>query len=101
MPDMDTFEHHGSRANPDSIADVDRPHDQLALREGMLIGIHDNDVARDLAVAADCHGACSDDLDATVEIRARADANAAATPAFEADTTEQSTIADFDTATAV
>src|SRR5438874_1260193 len=101
MSDSDTFEHHGSRPNPHPIADVDRPHDQLTLRKGMLIGIHAEDVARNLTVAADCDGACSYDLDATVEIRTRADANAGATPAFETDTTEQSTIADFDTAAAV
>src|SRR5439155_4776573 len=67
------FENHGARTNPYAIADDDGLNPELTGRQRVLIGIHNDHVAGNLAVSADCHILCRDDLNPAIEVGTRAD----------------------------
>ncbi len=79
VADMDTFEDDGAAANPDVIANGDRLCDWRRAADAVQIGIHDNDIPGDHAVAANAHLLLGDDFGVAIEIGAPANENP---PAF-------------------
>jgi hypothetical protein len=68
-------ENHRPRSNPDVVADRDRPEYTSAFGQWMLVGIHDEHIARDLAVATDGYRAAGENCCMAIEVRTRSDRN--------------------------
>src|SRR5260221_2503030 len=74
---LHAFENDRAAANPDVVADEDGTCGGVRTAEAVLIGIHDDDVPRDLALAADVHLGFGDHFRVAVEIGATTDEDAA------------------------
>jgi len=66
MPNRYTLENDRSSPDPDPIFDRDRLRDQLTVWQSVLVSVHDDDITRNLAIAADRNLACGDDFCAPV-----------------------------------
>src|SRR5207245_1233757 len=53
VSDRHALQHYRSCSDPHAIADCHRLSPQRAIRKSVLVGIHDDHISRDLAVAAD------------------------------------------------
>ena len=101
VADGDPLEDHGAAADPDSVFDAHGAHDEPHAGDFVLVRVHDDHVARDLAVATDRDRTTSNDLRIAIQVRTRADADVRAWPTLDAHAAEEATIANFDRAAAV
>src|SRR5579859_1030799 len=79
-----TAENDRPRSNPDVVADCDRPVKTSVFGQWMLVGIHNEHVARDLAVATDGHRAAGANCNTAIEVRTRSNRNVPTWPAVDA-----------------
>src|SRR5579885_2899186 len=68
VADMDAFEDDGAAANPDMITNGDRLCNWRRAADAVQVGIHDNDIPGDHAVAANADLLLGDDFGIAVEI---------------------------------
>src|SRR5581483_7016878 len=96
IPDPNALEDDGACSDPDPVAELHGMDQELGVRELVLVGIHDDDVARDHAVVPDRYRPGSDDLGIAIEVGAVPDPDQGSCPAFEADATIEAAAPDFD-----
>src|SRR5579859_679821 len=84
VADGDALEDDGAAANPHAVADADWPAHGHAVANAVLVGIHDDDIPANFAVAANAHRAGGDNLGIAIEVCAIANGDLPAGPAFHA-----------------
>src|SRR5579859_278926 len=97
-PDGHALQDDGAGPDPDAIANPYRLGNQVTARQRMLVGIHDDDFAGDLAIAPDRDLRCRNDLRAAIQVGAVANPDQRALPALDAHPAEERTVFDFNAA---
>jgi hypothetical protein len=101
VPDGYPFEHNGTGADPHVVVDGDRSDNKIVTRQCVLIGVHDDDVASDLAISTYSDRTGRHDLRVSIEVGSIADSDTRVVPALQADTGKQRTITNLDLTTPV
>src|SRR3984893_6400629 len=92
VPDRHSFQDGGSGSDPDTIAYADGPVVEAAARERVLVGVHDQHIPPDHAVAANGDLLPGDDLGVPVEVGPGPDAEPAPVADFAADTGKEEAV---------